>query len=220
MEPKKLTVTLTKKTHVLNQIYELLFEVPEAITFRSGQFANLGVEIGIWRSYSIVEILDNQLKILIDLKIGGPASIYLSAAKVGDKFEMILPLGNFILQKNKTPKTFVTTGTGIAPIIPMLKELKTKAKLFFGLREMKDNLVQYLPEVSTNSNVEIVYCLSQQNSELPQNAAKGRVTDVLRDYSDDVVKSEIYIAGNPQMVFDTAILLKELGVEDLYMERY
>lgn len=224
MEIKKLQGNLTKKTIILNDTYELLFELEENISFIPGQYANFLIEAGIWRSFSIIEVTNKELKVIADLRIGGPGSIYLKSAVVGDQFTVILPLGEFVLYNTNTTKTFIATGTGITPILPMLKKLKAssfkgKLKLIYGIKDFKNNLLDKVLK-DYPENLEIIYCVSQQKDKLPKNTLKGRVTYYVKANIEELKQEEIYIAGNPHMVLDTAALLKEAGITNFRKESY
>jgi ferredoxin-NADP reductase/ferredoxin len=99
-------------------------------TFRSGQYVRVRVpDTHEWRSYSMASTTRDlpRLEFLVRLIEGGAMSEYLRApGRVGDAIEIEGPMGAFILHPSRAPHVFVAGGTGLAPIISMLDEIRRR----------------------------------------------------------------------------------------------
>jgi benzoate/toluate 1,2-dioxygenase reductase subunit len=100
-------------------------------TFRSGQYVRVRVpDTNEWRSYSMASMPRDlpQLEFLVRLIDGGTMSEYLRAPnRVGEAITIEGPLGAFILHPSRAPHIFVAGGTGLAPIISMLDEIRRRS---------------------------------------------------------------------------------------------
>jgi len=94
--------------------------------FHSGQYINIVVEIdgkSYCRSYSISSApYEEVIRITVQRVAGGVVSNYLNAdAKVGDTLMCSQPCGDFLIKTTTKPKIFIAAGSGITPIISLLK---------------------------------------------------------------------------------------------------
>jgi len=117
---------------------------PDLFAFKAGQFVSVKVGDNIFRSYSISSG-PSQLPhwdIFVDITPGGPGTTYLKSLKRNQTIETSKPIGNFLLNKRFKNYIFGATGCGIAPFVPMIRELiQTKGKntvLIWGLRSEND----------------------------------------------------------------------------------
>jgi DMSO/TMAO reductase YedYZ heme-binding membrane subunit len=131
--------------------------------------------------------------------------------------EYLWGLGDFKLQNTPERKVMIVTGTGLAPMIAMLRALpESNQKLvIFGGRYEKD--LYYLDLIESFKNVELVTCVSRAEDNYTWN--KGRVTNYLHKIHPE---DEVYICGNPDMVHDTINHLSENGHfrEKMYHEDF
>jgi ferredoxin-NADP reductase len=93
---------------------------------RPGQFISCLVPIGgetLIRPYSIVsDPGDDDLEICLNRVPGGLGSAYLLALPVGGAVRFTGPWGTFVLDRAPEAETvFIADGTGIAPILPMIR---------------------------------------------------------------------------------------------------
>lgn len=104
--------------------------------FNAGQFIGIGLRIDgkyFWRSYSLTNApspKDGLLTICVRAQQDGFLSQHLVAhAKVGTIVRLAAPSGDFYLPEPVPQKlVFVTAGTGITPVMSMLRELKKRTK--------------------------------------------------------------------------------------------
>lgn len=95
------------------------------IGHRPGQFVMVSVRIdGVMqqRAYSIVSSPDED-HIVLGIKKQGRVSNYLATqARVGDIIDLTQAAGEFVLPRETGSLLFVSAGSGITPIIPMLRQ--------------------------------------------------------------------------------------------------
>lgn len=222
--------TLLKKVQLTEAIYLLEYTVPETFVYTPGQFVGARVIPTHTRAYSVVEVNNNVLTLLVDVKPQGIASKYFEVVKVGDSTNLLGPYGIYKTKDTDLPKVFISTGTGIAPFVCMIKDLvKNKPNVeiynFFGIKTMSHDIAMPLLKESLNNNFTFVNCVSREdisNFETLNNQEikKGRVTEVIPTYNLDWANTEFYICGGPEMVNGMAIVLKNLGADKIYIEKY
>src|SRR5690606_31913452 len=124
---------------------------------------------------------------------GGLASEYFRSSEVGSKTQLMGPLGRFSYKNTTLKKVFICTGTGIAPFITMLKELKgrnTPIDIFFGAKSKKENYgINYVKNY-LNENIKYYSCLSREPNEL---GVQGRVTVIVPQQNYDWKNTEFYL---------------------------
>ena len=89
-----------------------------------GQFARFRVAEHEWRDYSIAAADGRELTLLVSTRTGGCGSQFAERVAVGQETLMELPLGEFRLVGSSRRRVFVATGTGLAPLLPMMAELR------------------------------------------------------------------------------------------------
>jgi ferredoxin-NADP reductase len=98
--------------------------------YQAGQFVMVSVRIeGVMqqRAYSLVSSPDEH-HLVIGVKKQGRVSNYLgSQAKVGDVIEITQPAGEFVLDSKPASLLFVSAGSGITPIVPMVKQALSRS---------------------------------------------------------------------------------------------
>jgi NAD(P)H-flavin reductase len=217
---------LVEKRKIADKIYLIKFSFVENFEWVAGQYVGITTGSGYRRSYSILDYDGQNLSFLIDTKPAGLASLYFESAEVGDEKQILGPYGKFVLQDTSLKKIFIATGTGIAPLIPMIKEAFRKNidfEVYFGVKLSENDyafefIKDYLPNLSNYH-----LCITQE--EIIENKSaiqrhKGRVTDILPQMKLDFERCEFYICGAPQMVLDTQNVLSSLGAKNILVEKY
>lgn len=99
----------------------------EKLVFLPGQYVNIAVPgTDQTRSYSFSSAPDaEQLTFLIKLSPGGVMSDWLENwASAGDSVQFTGPHGSFFLRESEAPLLLLAGGTGLAPILSILRRLK------------------------------------------------------------------------------------------------
>lgn len=204
--------------------------------FEAGQFMELQIPgRDIYRAYSPANAPDpsGMLEFMIRMQPGGFFSGWLTHdAKPGDAIQVRGPEGTFVLQSGSdNPRRFVAGGTGIAPMLSMLRQMvatneKNPSILYFGasheddlfaLKEI-DVLKEQLP------GLQVRICLSRGSDSWQ--GFRGYATDAFRkELEQDLaqgVKPEVYLCGPPALVESAEETAAELGLphELIFCERF
>jgi len=117
----------------------------EDFVFQSGQYIRLAAPgVGEARAYSIASTTSELplIELMIRLVPDGKMSRWLQeAAKVGDRVKLQAPLGSFGLDDRARRHVFVAGGTGLAPVLSMIRSLRVQnqpALLCFGCTRRQD----------------------------------------------------------------------------------
>ena len=217
---------LLQKNKLTYNVYELVFHTTELIEMKPGQYTLfLLPKSKLRRAYSIAYSDGWTFTFIIKQLDGGIGSTEICSLEIGEEIMGITPLGHFVLKANTTPKLFVGTGTGFAPLYFQIRammdsNIETPLLFLFGVRTLSD--VFYIDELNRMKEAypsfDYQIYLSQEDSE---NTVRGRVTDFL---TKENVSSygEFYLCGSPAMVKDAKERLEASGVEKekVFFEQY
>ncbi|MCA0155970.1 1,6-dihydroxycyclohexa-2,4-diene-1-carboxylate dehydrogenase [Tsukamurella sp. M9C] len=208
----------------------------ERLAFLPGQYVNIAVPgSGVdgapdaERSYSFASHPDDEeLEFLVKLiPSGGAMSDWLTGrAKVGDRVSFRGPLGSFFLREADRPALLVAGGTGLAPMLSMLRSMRTRdpgrsVQLLYGVSQDQDvtqlDVLSGLREELGAFDFE--HCVSAADSTA---AHRGHVTDILRTahlHGGDVA---VYLCGPPPMIDGFRAELDRLGITPtgFYYEKF
>ncbi|CAJ1507467.1 benzoate 1,2-dioxygenase electron transfer component BenC [[Mycobacterium] burgundiense] len=206
-------------------------EIPNRseLAFLPGQYVNVEVPgSGETRSYSFANAPDEpRLTFLVKLTPGGLMSTYLAErAAVGDAITFTGPHGSFFLREADRPVLMLAGGTGLAPILAMLRKMRgddsrRKVHLIYGVSSDEDVVeVDQLDEIASQlTGFSWDYCVSDPGTKAPN---RGRVPALIQPghlYSGDVA---VYLCGPPPMVEAVRTHLADTGVEPtgFYYEKF
>ncbi len=220
-------IKIVEKQKLDVQLFRVRFDIGAPVDFIAGQFMSLKVAGSARRSYSIANppYENTYVETFVDTTPGGPGSIFFDNVEVGDTVGVLFPLGNFIYEEADNPVYFFATGTGIVPMLSMIKHellsIKSSRKitLVYGVsyeRQLIDNTV--MSELAeAHENFELITYVSREE-EWP--GRKGRITQ----YIDDSLPkdSDCYICGGMEMIEDVENLLLQHGIDKsrIRYERY
>ncbi len=215
--------TLIEKTAKNQSVYELKIKADTPIDFRAGQHVDLLVSDHDKRSYSVLSVKEGVLTLVIDTRPDGVGSNYVCALDVGNPVTFSAPKGNFLLQNPTAKICFISTGTGMVPLMAMLEALPNtdNAHFIFGTGKQAGN---YVPDylAKQGHNIKTTYCLSREKT-TASDIFNGRITQYLNsDASKSIAfpDTDFYICGNPNMVMDVQRLLREKGANRIFTELY
>lgn len=202
--------------------FQLVLEDGADWEFEPGQhtvihFEQDGEEVA--RPYTptnLSEMPENMFVLAIKRYDDGTASVYMHDREVGDEIEVDEPHGNLYLQDLDRDVVFLSTGTGITPMMAMLKQYlregNGKAYFFFGERTQEDLMYrETLDQLEAeHRNLAVIYSLSHEEWSGREGFVQEHLDDVLDSFDD----KHFYVCGVPPMVVDTKDLLQGQGVEE------
>lgn len=210
---------------------EISVEIPnrDELAFLPGQYVNIAVpRTDANRSYSFSSAPhEERLTFLVKLSPGGVMSGYLTdRAAVGDEISFTGPHGSFFLREADRPVLLLAGGTGLAPILSMLRKLRADgsdrvAHLVYGVGT-DDDLValDQIEEVASGlTGFTWDHCVADPASKAVN---KGYVTSLIRPehlYDGDVA---LYLCGPPPMVEAVRGHVAQAGQEPMgfYYEKF
>jgi ferredoxin--NADP+ reductase len=213
------TASIARRVDFTPDHFKLWLEPADPFTFAPGQYCTIGVD-GIERPYSIVS---SPREPLIELFVeliwppDGHLTPLLHKLRVGDKVSIRRRAkGKFVLNPNYRKHVMVSTVTGVAPFVSMLRYVLATpgdGAQFYVLQG-----ASYVDEfgydaelaalAAKHSNVRFVPTCSR-----PQDARNatwrgetGRVNTIVeryvREWALTPAETCIYVCGNPQMIED------------------
>ncbi len=213
-------------------IKHLRLELPEKeeISFKPGQYIQLlapkykGNPEEVYRAYSIASSPSDTKA--VELYIGyvknGVATTYVhNHIKEGATVRLVGPYGDFYYQDGDREMVMVAIGTGMAPIMSILKYMRDekidrKVTFYFGARTREDlyemdTLAQLQAEMP---NFRLITCLSRPTESCNWEGEQGRVTDMLDKFLTEGEKKEAYLCGSPVMIDSVIEALKAKGMPE------
>jgi benzoate/toluate 1,2-dioxygenase reductase subunit len=174
------------------------------LKFHPGQYVNLTCD-GVTRSYSMSnsDRDEQELEFYIALLDDGEMSTKLRAANAGTSITVEGPQGVFYLRQASDPIVMIAGGTGISPMLSMLRSLKSDGKqnqnilLCYGANTFDDlsarpalnQLKEHFP------NLEVRYAAVSDSA---ADVTQGHATSLLE--ADELVGCQVYLCGPPAMV--------------------
>lgn len=184
--------------------------------FRAGQYVSLQAKIGdslVSRPYSISSSPDEALEGRLSLGIedAGFFSGYMNnEAKIGDRFVMTEPSGEFHYENIRDKKNIVCIagGSGITPFLSMAKSVAEgnedyNMTLFYGAKDFENLAYRDELEVLKKSGVQIIYVLETAH----EGCEQGFVTAKMLEKYVDINSSTFFMCGPVAMY---ASILDEL----------
>ena len=237
---KQYDYQVTKLDTVTPKIKHLRLELPKdkEINFKPGQYIQIltptykGSDEEVYRAYSIASApSDNRA---VELFIGyvpeGVCTTYIHQhLKLNDQLTMVGPFGDFYYQHNDREMVMVAVGTGMAPIMSILKymeeeKIDRKVTFYFGARSGEDlYMMDVLKEMEKSMpNFELKCCLSRPKDEDNWQEDQGRVTDLIETYITDASDKEAYLCGSPKVIDSVVEKLRAKGMpeEHIYYDKF
>jgi ferredoxin-NADP reductase len=201
--------------------------------FEPGQFMELEVPgQDIKRAYSLSNIgnWEGRLEFLIRLQPGGLFSTWLrEQAAVGQTLIVHGPKGAFGLSESGLrPRWFVAGGTGLAPMLSMLRRMAEfqephPARLYFGANRAEELFCQAELQAlqAELPQLQVIYCVWK--AEANWQGFCGTPVDALaQDLADASVLPDIYLCGPPALIDAAEAAAGAKGVPDkqVFSERF
>lgn len=211
-------VAILKKTRHTPDIYELILEKPKEFSHTPGQFINLKItkeNQSRIRAYSLLSHPEEaHLRILVKKVENGFASPRICEMEKKDHLLLIGPFGKFSIDPESKEHFFYSAGTGLAPFIPMIRELSkdesNKIGLITGHKTIEDipctDELKSIQKANKNFN----WKASLTKQETPHDWLNGRVHSHITDSS---IQGTHYICGLKELIFDTEKILLQKGAQ-------
>ena len=250
------TVTVLSKTTWTPNLFSFTVSRPDSFKFTAGQFVRLGINPSqlnyynqqnvvvdetlnedIFRAYSIVSSpFDEVLEFFSIVIPDGAFTSQLQHLQVGDELLLnTMPFGFLTLARYQKPLPkdlwLLATGTGLAPFLSMLQDLKTWEDyehiiLAYSARSIEE--LAYIEKIeslqedfgSLVDNPAKLIFIPIVTREAADGALTERLPKLLLDgtlqkragIDLDVDSTHVMLCGNPEMVEDTKETLKTLGL--------
>ncbi len=233
--PSTLRVTgrVVGREQLTRDITRIDVQLDEPLPYRAGQFANVSLEgvDGAARSYSFATpaAADGQVAFFVRKVPGGKfSSLVNDEDATGRTVTIEGPQGNFWLRPGTAPLLFVAGGSGLAPILAMLREAANAGEsrpttLLFGARTQRD--LYAMDEIAAiarqwRGTFQFVPVLSEAADDSTWAGARGLVIDMIPKLL--APGSHAYLCGPPAMIDAAKGLLQTRGVprESIHCDRF
>lgn len=220
MALETLDAVITSIHSLTPRVKQFLLRVEDhTFTYNPGQHLSIAIEDEggrpVYRPYSPVNRPGTgTVALAVKRYPEGTASVWMHERTLGDHVPLTVPSGNLHLHDLERDVVFLSTGTGITPMLAMLvqylDEGTGQATFLFGERTQSDLMYrETLDRLSaSHANLTVEYVLSDEDWP----GRTGFVQDHLWDVVDTNTSSHYYVCGVPQMVVDTKAVLHEAGV--------
>lgn len=210
----------------------------EEVNFKAGQYVQLkaplyeGNDEEVYRAYSIASspAEKDHIELVIGYVPEGIATTYVHHhLNIGDSVHINGPYGDFYYQGNDRDMLLVAVGTGVAPILSILKHMKEnniqrKATFYFGAKTPDDLfMLDYFKELEeTLYDFKFVPCLSRVTEDDGWNGFKGRVNNALDEFIDNGDNKEAYLCGSEKMIDSVIESLTKKGISEelIYYDKF
>ena len=212
--------------------FNLSSDLKEKFSFKSGQYITLKHIVNdeeIIRSYSLCgSSIEDDFRIGVKEIDGGVMSAYLNKdLKVGEYIEVMIPEGRFYVEpdsKNKNRYVAVVGGSGITPVLSILKtilavEKQSVFELYYSNKNpesvmFKDELLKLEKQYKDRFIPYYIYTQIQGEVKLLNGrVTKERFVDLMLANPNGVKADEFFVCGPEEMMLNVIEGLKVLGVD-------
>lgn len=219
--------TIIGKQMLTHDIARIDVQLHKPIRYRAGQFAEVTLPAlsDAPRSYSFSTAPghDGRVSFTVRRVPGGRVSGYLvDKAQVGESITVRGPGGHFYMHPGQAPVLMVAGGSGLAPILAMLQDMKRAGDqrpvtVLFGARSRKDlyALDEMAGYTSDWPQFQFVPVLSEADASQPWEGRTGLVTEHIPELLGGARSA--YLCGPPLMIDAAIAVLRKHGIEDAHL---
>ncbi len=207
------------------------FELPENLksdfNYVSGQYITLKALIAgedVRRAYSLCSApFENDFRIGVKKVKNGKMSSFLNEnLKAGDTLEVMSPLGNFTVDNSVNNMVAFAAGSGITPIISMVKTALKDGKsftLFYGNQTsektiFKKELEELSVKYGDSFKLHYIYTRESVGDSLYEGRMdKEKATKLLNGNLELLKADGFYMCGPEELISNVSAALVDLGVE-------
>jgi len=223
-----LKISLTKNQSISSQ----------DIGFLAGQYFDIQIPgTDIWRSFSPANVPanDNYMEFLIRMLPDGKFTNYLREdAYSGQLLKIRGPFGSFYLrdEESDTPRYFLAGGTGLAPVVSMVRQIKLDGeknrdtRLYFGVTNQDELFYTKELEQLKYDIANLTVKVAVWKPDETWDGEKGNVVELLKhdleNGNNGQAKPELYLCGPPGMMDATYEACLELGIpkDSIHTEKF
>jgi len=243
---KHINCVVEKITPVTHDINEVLLALPEGLEldYVSGQYGQFEapaygeIKETTQRAYSFSShpALKGHLEFLIRLVPGGIVTTYVHKyLKVGQKINVVAPVGDFHVRDTDAAMICVAGGSGMAPFKSIFNDRIAKGTIgdrdiwyFFGARTTKDMYyLDWLWDLDKKyERFHFVPALSEPQPGENWAGPVGLITQVLDDYLQNKIPldqdKEGYLCGSPGMLDACMNVMKKNSMDEkrIYFDKF
>jgi ferredoxin-NADP reductase/ferredoxin len=213
------------RNRLTSDIWQLLLACDRGSSFEfdAGQFIEVNVPgTDEWRAYSMANAPSDaqRIELLIKELPGGCFSAFLAGGlREGQAIRIRGPYGQFKVQQGTAPIVMVAGGSGMAPILSMLRALgeqRTTREItfYYGARTAHDLIcADEIASIALNlGSFTYVPVLSEPESESLWSGETGLVTSAIERQAGNLRAAEAYLCGPPGMIDAAIDVLKRKGM--------
>ncbi|MGB8275715.1 MAG: 2Fe-2S iron-sulfur cluster-binding protein [Alphaproteobacteria bacterium] len=178
--------------------------------YRPGQFLNLKIPLGTTRSYSLASepSCDRYLELHIRHRENGALSGWVfEKAAPGDRVEIAGPFGHsfYVPGKPEQPMLMVATGTGLAPLIGILRDALRcghtgPIRIYHGSRQREGLYLDSALKEVAKRRTGLSYSACVSGSEPTNDVRRGRADQLAFGDLKSLNGWRVFLSGNPAMV--------------------
>ncbi len=242
---RKFKAVIEKIADVTYDIKEITIKLKDGndFTFAAGQYVQIEIppyeKINDFtqRAYSISSApgIRDRLELLIRLVPGGILTSYVfKYMKEGMEFDIIGPMGDFVLHENSSVMICGAGGSGMAPLKSIIEEMIDKNSInreiwyFFGARSAADQfyLEKFRSYEKILPNFHYIPVIAEPGDAGKWNGEIGLITDAmdkfLKNKIDKNSVKEGYLCGSPGMIDACIKVMKNNGIkeENIYYDKF
>lgn len=204
-------------------LFEYQGEAPDA--FKAGQHIYIVAEREGRKkanAYSFTSLPEElpRFELVIKVYEEGFVSRHMHELKPGDTITAYEPMGDLYLRRMDAGPVFVASGTGITPMISMLKRFLKEAgpglpaDLFLGVRTERDIIYGERLRALEEKHQNFSFTVSLDHASPSWQGRRGFIQTHLADVLGELEGRDYYVCGVPPMVVGTKKTLQESGVDE------
>lgn len=223
--PQEGTAEIAAIRQLSDSLWGLQLALESPLKFYPGQFIEVEVphHPESWRCYSIAgsPTKPDRIELVVKRIEGGEFSGRVEHFTSGFKLAIRGPYGMSYLRKSERPALLVATGSGIAPILSILRssaeqEDRRIFQFYYGARKKSDLIFRdelHLLE-KRMAHFSFKPALSAPVASDGWHGDVGRVTQVVQREVADASPYDVYVCGQPEMCESVATLLLAKGIPE------
>jgi NAD(P)H-flavin reductase/ferredoxin len=213
-------------------LWRLRLRLDRPLDFHAGQYVQLSVpgSEDDWRAYSISTPPSRQpeTEFVVKRIEGGRFSGQIDRLEPDLPMGVRGPFGIGYLREGTDPVLLVAGGSGIAPILAMLRQAaerddRREFLFFFGARIPEELvLTEELATLGRQLRNLLVVPVVEHPGESGWAGETGRVTNAIQRRLHDASPYDVYLCGNPPMCDSVSLLLEAKGVREgrIFFDRF